>query len=815
DPAVAGVVEVRSLQETSSIEGQWRFSAGDDIAWADPSFDDSKWQLLDVPKGIGKQGKADLVGPFWYRLHIKAPRPRGNDQLAVQIWFVDSAYELYADGFLIGGRGSVITPVVSDDAHAGVWRLPRQAFDDGDLVLAVRGFRTEERQSAAPERGGIQRGPNLIGPSDALAKKLVIDDIPFAVLAGIFVVVGLYHLQLFRRRRALREYLWFGLFSLLVAYYVFAQATFMTDLMSGLLLGKTQFFAVFTCMPVFVQFLWPFLRAPIRWWWRVWQIVDAVWIVVVTVWPSQWFVHKFLFFWELTVLMPLLLGTVVLIFRRAWAGDPEARTIGIGTVLMVLTSLNNIARTLGYQFPEITNYAFGAFVLSMAVSLSNRFTRVYAEVDEKNAELLKMDKLKDEFLANTSHELRTPIHGIIGLAESLIDGATGPLPKLTIDNLKMIAMSGDRLAGLVNDILDFSKLKEGQVALELHAVDLYSIVDVVLKLSTPLAAKKQLALVSQVPASIPLARADEHRLQQILFNLIGNAVKFTDSGSITIDAAESNGELVVGVRDTGIGIAPADQQRVFESFQQADGSTARIYGGTGLGLTVTKRLVELHAWNGKGGRMGVESELGKGSRFFFTLPVDASGAAASPAEARADLARRAAMTPMPLPLKDLPALEGVPVGGPSSPAAVPRARTERFKVLVVDDEPVNIQVLENHLALSDYEVAHAGSGPEALSLVEKGFMPDLVLLDVMMPRMSGFEVCAALRERFPASELPVVLVTAKNQTADVVAGFDVGANDYLTKPVAKNELLARIRTHLHVSKMNAATARFVPHDFLS
>ena len=808
--AVSGEIEVASLQETASLEGEWLFHEGDNLAWAAPDVDDSGWEKLKVPGGFGGQGHADLVGAFWYRLHVKAPRPKGNDQVSIQLWNVDSAYEAYVDGYLVGGRGSVVSPHVEDGFHPAIWRVPREALDDGELVLAVRGWRDPLRQSAQPGRGGLMHGPIAMGPSDELGRSFVMRDVDKWLLVGVFVVVGLYHLQLYRRRRALREYFWFGLFALLMGPYVFMEIQLANSFISGTARGKISFFCIFTMLAVFVQFLWPFLRTRIRWWWRAFQIASVAWCVVMLAWPTMWFVHRTLVIYELGGLLPLVVGAIALVARRAWQGDPEARTLAIGTLLMAGTAVNNILRSVGWQTPELSDFAFAGFVLSMAVSLSNRFTRVYNEVDEKNAELLKMDKLKDEFLANTSHELRTPIHGIIGLTESLIDGATGPLPPSTISNLKMIAMSGDRLAALVNDILDFSKLKEGQLALEPHAVDLHSIVDVVLHLSKPLSDKKSLVLVNEVSRELPAARADEHRLQQILFNLVGNAIKFTESGTVRVSAARDGEMLRIDVVDTGIGIDKKDHARVFESFQQGDGSTARLYGGTGLGLAVTKRLVELH-----GGVVGLDSEKGKGSRFFFTLPVDVTGSGPVDVAADAALVRRVGAVPN-APKVEVPEeSDGRTVRPPSTPAAVPRARTERFKVLVVDDEPVNVQVLENHLALSDYAVRHASSGPEALALVEKGFMPDLILLDVMMPRMSGFEVCEALRRRYPATELPVVLVTAKDQVQDVVVGFEMGANDYLTKPVAKNELLARIRTHLHVAKMNAATARFVPYEFLS
>ena len=215
---------------------------------------------------------------------------------------------------------------------------------------------------------------------------------------------------------------------------------------------------------------------------------------------------------------------------------------------------------------------------------------------------------KNEFLANTSHELRTPLNGIIGIAESLIDGATGKLPENTHYNLGLIASSGRRLSNLVNDILDFSKLRHKNIELQIKPVGMREITDVVFALSQPLIGKKRLKLINEISFNVPLVDADENRVQQILHNLIGNAIKFTEEGKVVVLATVVGEQLEITVADTGIGIPVEQHDRIFESFEQADSSTARVYNGTGLGLAIAKQLVELH-----GGQIWLESTLGKGS----------------------------------------------------------------------------------------------------------------------------------------------------------------------------------------------------------
>lgn len=398
-------------------------------------------------------------------------------------------------------------------------------------------------------------------------------------------------------------------------------------------------------------------------------------------------------------------------------------------------------------------------------------------------QLKQVDKLKDEFLANTSHELRTPLNGIIGLAESLMDGVTGELPEKTKANLAMVVASGKRLSNLINDILDFSKLKNRNLQLNTKAVDIHALTDVVLTLSRPLLGDKSLELINAVPNNLPACEADEDRLQQILHNLVGNAIKFTDQGQVVVSARDEEDFLRVNVSDTGIGIDKSKFNTIFEFFEQLHGSEVRAYSGTGLGLAVSKQLVELH-----GGKIGVESILGEGSKFNFTLPVSAavpeSSIVVNQTIARLELA------PINIQNEQVESSEHTVEGS-------------QFRLLLVDDEPINRQVLLNHLSRRNYHLVEASGGQEALDIIEQAEQPfDLILLDIMMPRVSGYEVCKVIRQTYPVNDLPVIFLTAKNQVADLVQSFAVGANDYLSKPVAKHELLTRVETHLRLLDIN-------------
>ncbi len=441
----------------------------------------------------------------------------------------------------------------------------------------------------------------------------------------------------------------------------------------------------------------------------------------------------------------------------------------------------------------------------------NRIRRQERELSRErqiSERLRRVDQLKDDFLAAVSHELRTPLHGIIGIAESLLDGVAGRPTAKMAENLSMIVTSGRRLASLVNDLLDFSKLKKRELEIQRRPIDMRTLTDVVLQLSAPLTTGKPLSLENKIDKNSPPVEGDENRIQQIMHNLIGNAIKFTHSGTVQVTAEIISptatreelpaGKLAVSVSDTGIGI-PADRIRdIFTSFKQVDASISREYGGSGLGLPITRQLVELH-----GGTIDAFSEFGKGSTFCFTLPIsrESPETTFSPTQlAHIEPGTATYETSVEEDLEIVASSESKEDAG--------------FSLLVVDDEPINQQVMANHLASGNFSVTHAYSGAEALDLISKNGKFDLILLDIMMPRLSGYEVCQQIRKQFLPNELPIIMITAKNQVADLVEGLSSGANDYIAKPFSKDELVARIKTHLNIQKTNRAYGRFVPREFL-
>ena len=255
-----------------------------------------------------------------------------------------------------------------------------------------------------------------------------------------------------------------------------------------------------------------------------------------------------------------------------------------------------------------------SFADQAVIAIEN--VRLFDEIQDKSRQLEEASQHKSQFLANMSHELRTPLNAILGYTELMADGAYGePSEKMT-GVLKRLESNGKHLLGLINDVLDLSKIEAGQLILELSDYSVQDIAQTVRSTLEPLAADKKLAFKIDVAPKLPSGRGDGRRLTQVLINLVGNAIKFTDTGEVVIKAEANNGSFQVSVRDTGPGISTADQAKLFQEFQQADNTITRKKGGTGLGLAISKRIIEMH-----GGKIWVESQPGQGSTFAFTLPV--------------------------------------------------------------------------------------------------------------------------------------------------------------------------------------------------
>jgi signal transduction histidine kinase len=301
--------------------------------------------------------------------------------------------------------------------------------------------------------------------------------------------------------------------------------------------------------------------------------------------------------------------------REVWGryGYRSALSLPLLREDRILGALTVWRRQVG-EFPSEVVNLLQTFATQSTLAIQR--ARIFRELEYKGRELELASRHKSEFLANMSHELRTPLNAVLGYTELILDSIYGEVPEKIRDVISRIDRSGRHLLGLINDVLDLSKIEAGQLTLSLADYSMREVVQTVFAGMESLAADKKLALTSDVSADLPLGRGDERRLSQVLLNLVGNALKFTEAGEVRVTAGLEEDRFLVSVADTGPGISPADQQRIFEAFQQVDSSLTRRKGGTGLGLSIARRIVEMH-----GGRLWMESVPGQGSTFSFTVPV--------------------------------------------------------------------------------------------------------------------------------------------------------------------------------------------------
>ncbi len=794
--AVHGVLDLTSWNFTEQgityLDGQWEFYWGrllkpEDFVREDVPVKTGYFFIPGFWNGF-RVNENPLKGDGCATFRLRIILPHGKKDLALRIEDQSTAYRLWINGSLVMQNGIVAENPDAGKPYKKILTATLPAGEKSiDCILQVSNYNMFQ--------GGPYRSIALGTEQQILRRQNNLYLIDFALF--IFLAAfGVYHLVFYLLRRRDTSLAYFGLFCLCwCAGIPFGAAggRFVTLIIPDTpwyLMSRMELLTWFPSVPLFLMFfasIFPveFSSLVIR----AAQLIAAIFFIFVLFAPSR--------LAGLTEI-PYQIFTIVIAFYICWRlylairhGKSESALMLTGFIIFLATAINDILyMNLMIYSIYLISAGIAVMILFQSFALAKRFARSFSEVEsltnelaEKNIALSRLDRLRDEFLTNTSHELRTPLNGIVGIAESLLAGFAGTLPEEARDDLSLIVASGRRLTWLINDIMDLSRLRNSDLHLHKQAVYMKALADTVLTVMKPLADGKPLKLINNVPGTLPPVWGDENRLQQILYNLIGNSVKFTDQGEIRISAAPKGDLMEFSVSDTGTGIPEDKHDEVFKPFGQADAMESRAHGGgVGLGLSITKQLIEFH-----GGSIDFQSKPDAGTSFYFTIPV---------------LKKPAQQVSGPVPK----APEGI---GKESFAATEGGMeiigelsgfNRELQILAVDDDPVNLRVVTNHLTFKNVKVITAVSGKQALQAIEGGLMPDLVLLDIMMPKMTGNEVLLWLRQRYTASEIPVILLTAKNGEGDLAKGFSQGANDYLVKPFLRDELLARVVSQLKLKE---------------
>ena len=450
-------------------------------------------------------------------------------------------------------------------------------------------------------------------------------------------------------------------------------------------------------------------------------------------------------------------------------------------------SRKNLKGTLTVETPKFYNGSYwqatytrlddgGVFtIFSEITELKKReeeLNKTISDLDLAREKANAANKTKSQFLANMSHELRTPLNAIIGLTEMLKEDAADDGLDDFEEPLDRVFNAGKHLLTLINDVLDLSKIEAGRIELFNETFELKSIIDDVIKTSQPLASKNENELILNYDKKIDFVTADQTRLKQVILNLISNACKFTEKGKITIDVKRKNktyfrngrkissGDLIlIDVSDTGIGMTQEQMSRLFNSFVQADSSTTRKYGGTGLGLTISKQLAIL-----MGGDITIRSEMNKGTTFTATFLADYLNATDNVKNQN---------------IKEGPLIENV----------VSIENVNGKTVLIIDDDPTVGELMKRQLLKENYKVVIAPNGKEGVRLA-RDLQPDVIILDILMPEMDGWSVLRTLKADPKVSDIPVIMASILDEKNK---GFSLGAADFLSKPVQKEYLMKSIR----------------------
>jgi len=403
------------------------------------------------------------------------------------------------------------------------------------------------------------------------------------------------------------------------------------------------------------------------------------------------------------------------------------------------------------------------------VRLFDETKRLFNEAEESRAAAERANKTKSTFLANMSHELRTPLNAIIGFTRIVKRKAEGALPEKQIENLDKVLISSEHLLGLINTVLDIAKIEAGRMDVIPAKFSLHALADQCATLAMPLL-KPDMTLEKEVDETIGFIFSDQDKIKQIVLNLLSNAAKFTHEGKILLSVQKvSNASVSISVKDSGIGIGEEALGRVFEEFQQADNTTTRQYGGTGLGLTISRNLARL-----LGGDLTATSILGNGSRFTLTIPLQYGKKPVASPDAQPDSAQSTESQ-----ADDISARETV-------------NRDSLKTILIVEDTELNINLL-TQLLEDDYNLLIAKDGAQGLSMAQQN-NPDLVLMDISLPIIDGYETTRRIRTTM--KDTPIIGLSAHAMSGDAEKAKEAGCNEYMTKPIDEALLIKKLNHYL-------------------
>ncbi|GKV66519.1 MULTISPECIES: ATP-binding protein [unclassified Sporosarcina] len=760
-----------SDRKVISLNGEWEFFPYEHITTASLASNDVAERYINTPGDWSEVLNPENQSPYGYgSYHLRILVAPDQDQTyGIQVPSVRSSSALYINGLFSGESGEVADN--KEDAHA--LNVPYssssiRADEEGVIEIVLQATNFED-----PRSSGLVRSIKFGYEKNILAD-VKLSTLLQVITAVIFVVHALFACILFVIGIRDRRLLYFALALIassisnimggdekILFHYIEMDYTGSFKLSFSMLIIFGL--AMVHCVKPQIQSLFkPFLP--------IYTAVSIGVIVVVMILPLESLDFASTFSLSYVILSAAITALALLISKKEYSGGIWLALSSVALASHIgwwAYSLNTGLKVVYYPFDLIIA------VICFAGVWFKQYHQLHLETNQFAKELQRADKVKDEFLANTSHELRNPLHSILNMSEAILEREQSTLQGRSVKDLEAVISVSRRMSVMVNELLDMTHLKEGNPQLEPGPCSLQAVTLGVVDMLEYMVEGKPVQMVNKIPNDFPLIIADEKRLIQIVFNLLHNAIKFTNHGDITIQAFIQEGQAQISISDTGIGMEKEVLKNIFEPYVQGHN---REDGGFGLGLNISQKLVALH-----GSTLEVQSVLDEGSTFSFQIPL---------AHAEA-ISKVHSQIQSSMEFSDESDKKKTHIGESTIEAHV-AVDLERPRILVVDDDPINLQVIETMLVGEKYNVKTVLNGIEALVLVDKKEW-DLVISDVMMPHMSGYDLTKKIRERFSITELPILLLTARSQPKDIENGFLAGANDYVQKPVDALEFKSRVR----------------------
>ncbi|WP_431028675.1 hybrid sensor histidine kinase/response regulator [Lysinibacillus sp. LZ02] len=716
-----------------------------------------------------------------------------------------SPYELYINGQLIGGLGNLAS-VNENSAPIGRPLTHYFTLDSSESEILIQGIQTNRYS-----QGGFTKSI-VLGDLHSMEQSKQFSLVTQIAVCIVFIFYLLFTILLYAIGVRGKSLIYFAIIIISTCVTVLVSSNkllFIYIPFNWIGAHKLYFFSYINTMLFFILFLRELVREYSKS--KILSILSmlcAAYLVFIVLAPIEYIFSTKIIFTTLFSISPIIVTIFMLII--VMKGEK-------GVLFLLLTASAVASNSLFFALKQnitlpYNHYPFDLLIAITALSAFwfTRYFQTTLQTEQLSIKLQKELNTKDDFLANTSHELRNPLHGMMSITQALLEKQANKLTAKNNDDLKLLLAIGNHMSYMLDNLLDLVQLKEKTIHLQTKTINVYNLASSIINMFSFMLKGKPVKLFINIPKDLPPVLADENRLIQIFTNLIHNAIKFTEKGSITIDAEVLGKRLYISVIDTGIGIEENMQKRIFEPYEQVDSSMTSMGGGLGLGLSICKELITLH-----GGTISLSSTIGKGSTFTFSLPI-AKGQITNNMESSIedDIIISKYVNSLSHP--------------PTSATEVTLTKesslvTSHSRLLIVDDDAVNLQVLINILSTESYEIETALSGEEALKKLEvRSF--DLIISDIMMPHMSGYQLAKKIRKQFSISELPILFLTARQQTEDIQLAFLNGANDYVKKPMEYMELKARVNALIQMKRsseerlrMEAAwlQAQIQPHFFFN